>query len=80
MGPHVASAHVIGTLFDRVSLGTTWVHDIQTYGVPAGSAAILEFRIPGPGVFPFVDHDKLAYLSYGFALRFDADSSSPAAR
>ncbi|MDE3155999.1 MAG: multicopper oxidase domain-containing protein [Acidobacteriota bacterium] len=72
VGPHVASAHVIGDIFDRVSLGTTWVHDIQTWGVPAGSGAILEFRIPGPGVYPFVDHDKLAYLPFGLSLPFEA--------
>ncbi|HVB38245.1 MAG TPA: multicopper oxidase domain-containing protein [Vicinamibacterales bacterium] len=79
VGPHVASAHVIGDIFDRVSLGTTWIHDIQTDGVPAGSAAILEFRIPGPGVFPLVDHDKLAFLPFGLSLPFDA-GGAPRAR
>jgi len=70
VGPGVSSMHVIGDIFDRVSLGTTWIHDLQTDGVPAGSGAILEFRIPGPGVFVLVDHDKLAYVPYGLALKF----------
>ena len=43
---------------------------MQTYAVPAGSGAILEFYIPEEGVFPFVDHDKLAYLPSGLALAF----------
>jgi hypothetical protein len=30
----------------------------------------LEFYIPEAGVYPFVDHDKLAYLPFGFALAF----------
>jgi nitrite reductase (NO-forming) len=80
VGPGVASVHVVGSMFDRVSLGSTWVHDIQTYGVPAGSGAILEFHIPEAGVFPLVDHDKLAYLPYGLALNFDATASGPTPR
>ena len=27
------------------------MRDVQTYGVPAGSGAIVEFRIPEPGMF-----------------------------
>ena len=43
---------------------------MQTYAVPAGSGAMFEFNIPEAGVFPFVDHDKLAFLSFGLALPF----------
>src|SRR5437899_106571 len=46
------------------------VYGVQTYAVPAGSGAILEFYIPEEGVFPFLDHDKLAYLPSGLALAF----------
>ncbi|HLH31023.1 MAG TPA: multicopper oxidase domain-containing protein [Terriglobia bacterium] len=70
VGPGVASAHVIGTVLDRVYDGKTPLYGVQTYGVPAGGGAILEFYIPEEGVYPFVDHDKLAYLSYGLALPF----------
>ena len=46
------------------------VYGVQTSAVPAGSGTILEFYIPEEGVYPFVDHEKLAYLSYGLALPF----------
>ncbi len=70
VGPGVSSAHVIGSIFDRVYAGAAPVQSVQTFAVPAGSGAILEFYVPEAGVFPFVDHDKLAFLPYGFALAF----------
>ena len=70
VGPGVSAAHVIGTVMDRVYAGTPPVHGVQTFAVPAGSGAIFEFYIPEAGVFPFVDHDKLAYLPFGLALAF----------
>jgi len=70
VGPGVSSAHVIGTIFDRVYDGKDPVFDVQTYGIPAGSCAMLEFYIPVEGVYPFIDHDKPAFLSYGLALPF----------
>jgi len=70
VGPGVSSAHVIGTIFDRVYDGKDPVFGVQTYAIPAGSGAMLEFYIPEEGVYPFVDHDKLAFLSYGLALPF----------
>ena len=73
VGPGVAAAHVMGTIFDRVDDGRTVVTDVQTYGVAAGSGAIFECHVPEAGVYPFVDHDKLAYLPYGLALAFATD-------
>jgi nitrite reductase (NO-forming) len=70
VGPGVSSAHVIGTVLDRVYDGKDPVYGVQTYAIPAGSGAMLEFYIPEEGVYPFVDHDKLAFLSYGLALPF----------
>ena len=70
VGPGVSSAHVIGTILDRVYDGKDPVYGTQTYAVPAGSGAMLEFYIPEEGVYPFVDHDKLAFLPYGLALPF----------
>jgi nitrite reductase (NO-forming) len=78
VGPWTSAAHVIGTVFDRVYAGAPWVQGVQTFPVPAGSGAILEFYIPEAGVFPFVDHDKLAYLPFGLALAF-ASEGVPAA-
>lgn len=49
---------------------------VQTFAVPAGSGAILEFYIPQAGVFPFVDHDKLAFLPFGLALAFSTEGGS----
>ena len=73
VGPWVSAAHVIGTVLDRVYEGQNVISGIQTYGVPSGAGAILEFYIPEAGVYPFVDHDKLAYLSYGLSLPFATD-------
>ena len=73
VGPGVSAAHVIGTVLDRVYAGTPRVEGVQTFPVPAGAGAILEFYIPEAGLFPFVDHDKLAYLPFGFALAFTTE-------
>ena len=71
VGPGTSAAHVIGSVFQRAtSGGKDWVHGVQTFGVPAGGGAMLEFRVPQAGVFPFVDHDKLAFLPYGLSLAF----------
>ena len=70
VGPGTSAAHVIGSVFDRASAGGTWVQGVQTFGVPAGAGAMLEFYVPEAGVFPFVDHDKLAFLPYGLAVAF----------
>ena len=41
----------MGTILDTVTDGASVMRDVQTYGVPAGSGAIVEFRIPEPGMF-----------------------------
>ena len=78
VGPWTSAAHVIGSLFDRVYAGAPSVQGVQTFPVPAGSGAILEFYIPEAGVFPFVDHDKLAYLPFGLALAFSTEGGAAA--
>jgi nitrite reductase (NO-forming) len=70
VGPSTAAAHVVGSIIDRAIVGGTSLSRVQTVAVPAGSGAILEFLIPEAGVFPFVDHDKLAYLPYGLSISF----------
>jgi len=70
VGPGTSAAHVIGSVFDRASDGRTAVEQVQTFAVPAGSGATLEFYVPEAGVFPFVDHDKLAFLPFGLSVAF----------
>jgi nitrite reductase (NO-forming) len=73
VGPWTSAVHVIGSVLDRVYAGAPPVQGVQTFAVPAGSGAILEFFIPEAGVFPFVDHDKLALLPFGLALAFSTE-------
>ena len=79
VGPGTSAAHVIGSVFDRVYAGAPWIQGVQTFAVPAGAGAIFEFYIPGAGVFPFVDHDKLAFLPFGMALAFATEGVAGAA-
>lgn len=74
VGPGVSSVHVMGTILDRVTDGGRTVDNIQTYGVPAGSGAIVEFRIPEAGSYGLVDHDKLGYVPVGLVLSFTTGS------
>lgn len=79
VGPGVSAAHVIGTVLDRVYAGAPWVQGVQTFPVSSGAGAMLEFYIPEVGVFPFVDHDKLAYLPFGLSLAFATEGVAGAA-
>ena len=58
-GPNLASSfHVIGEIFDTVyQEGNTSspVHNVQTTLIPAGGAAIVEFKVNVPGTFLMVD-------------------------
>jgi nitrite reductase (NO-forming) len=60
-GPNlVSSFHVIGEIFDRVypegGIGGELKRNVQTTLVPAGGAAIVEFKVDVPGRFLLVDH------------------------
>jgi FtsP/CotA-like multicopper oxidase with cupredoxin domain len=77
VGPGVASMHVMGTILESVYDGNRIFHDIQTYGVPAGSGVIIDFRIPEEGMYGLVDHDRLAFLPYGMVLSFNAPRAGP---
>jgi len=58
-GPNlVSSFHVIGEIFDNVYTegGTIANHNVQTTLVPAGGAAMTEFRVDVPGTYILVDH------------------------
>lgn len=72
VGPGMSSVHVMGTLLDRVIDGSRRTDKVQTYGVPAGGGATIEFRIPEAGMYGFVDHDRLGYAPLGLMLSFMA--------
>jgi len=72
VGPGVSAVHVMGTILAAVSDGAAELHDVQTYGIPPGSGAIVEFRIPEAGIYGLVDHDRLSFLPYGMVISFDA--------
>lgn len=59
-GPNLTSSfHVIGEIFDKVYVeGGTHVaqHNVQTTMVPAGGAAIVDFKVDVPGTYVLVDH------------------------
>ena len=67
-GPNlVSSFHVIGEIFDRVwdQAGSVPNTDIQTTLVPAGGAAIIDFRVDVPGTFILVDHSIFRAFNKG---------------
>jgi nitrite reductase (NO-forming) len=70
VGPGTSAIHVMGTILDTVIDGASVTRDVQTYGIPAGGGAIVEFRIPESGMYGLVDHDRLAYLPYGMVIPF----------
>jgi nitrite reductase (NO-forming) len=72
IGPGVSASHVMGTILDAVYDGGSQLRNVQTYGVPPGGGAIVEFRIPEAGMYGLVDHDRLSYVPYGMVLTFDA--------
>lgn len=58
-GPNlISSFHVIGEIFDRVYIegGDMINTNVQTTLIPAGGAAIVEFKVEVPGTFILVDH------------------------
>lgn len=58
-GPNLTSSfHVIGEIFDKVYTegGTTIMENVQTTSIPAGGAAIVEFKADVPGDYVLVDH------------------------
>jgi nitrite reductase (NO-forming) len=70
-GPNATSSfHVIGEIFDRVykeaAVGSPPATNVQTTMVPAGGAAIVEFKLDVPGRYILVDH-SLSRLERGLA-------------
>jgi nitrite reductase (NO-forming) len=75
-GPNVVSSfHVIGQIFDTVypegnmSVAT---HNLQTTMIPAGGAAITEFKMSVPGTFIIVDHSLQRAFNRGALAQLKA--------
>ena len=67
-GPNlISSFHVIGEIFDRVQQegGTHPQENVQTTLIPAGGAAIVEFRTQVPGSYVLVDHSIFRAFNKG---------------
>ena len=67
-GPNlVSSFHVIGEIFDNVHVegGDLINKNIQTTLVPAGGAAIVDFKVDVPGSYTLVDHSIFRAFNKG---------------
>jgi len=67
-GPNkVSSFHVIGEIFDRVHVegGSLMNENVQTTLIPAGGAAIVEFKVDVPGSYLLVDHSIFRAFNKG---------------
>jgi nitrite reductase (NO-forming) len=67
-GPNlISSFHVIGEIFDRVwrEAGSEPNSNIQTTLVPAGGAAIVDFKVEVPGTAILVDHSIFRAFNKG---------------
>ena len=67
-GPNlVSSFHAIGEIFDRVHVegGDLINKNVQTTLIPAGGAAIVEFKVEVPGTFILVDHSIFRAFNKG---------------
>ncbi len=67
-GPNlVSSFHLIGEIFDKVYIegGNMINENVQTTLIPAGGAAIVEFKVDVPGSFILVDHSIFRAFNKG---------------
>lgn len=67
-GPNlVSSFHVIGEIFDRVHVegGSLVNKNVQTTVIPAGGAAMIEFKVEFPGEYILVDHSIFRAFNKG---------------
>jgi nitrite reductase (NO-forming) len=67
-GPNLTSSfHVIGEIFDRIypEGGMKVQEHVQTTLIPAGGAAIAEFKVEVPGTYVLVDHSLFRAFNKG---------------
>lgn len=77
-GPNlVSSFHVIGEIFDKVWFegGTRYQENVQTTLIPAGGAAIADFRLEVPGSYILVDHSIFRAFNKGALAILKADGA-----
>ncbi|MCL4215272.1 MAG: nitrite reductase, copper-containing [Gemmatimonadales bacterium] len=81
-GPNlISSFHVIGEIFDKVHVegGSLINENVQTTLIPAGGAAVVEFKLETAGTFLLVDHSIFRTFNKGalgmIAVSGAADSS-----
>ena len=75
-GPNlISSFHVIGEIFDKVYVegGDLMNENVQTTLIPAGGAAIVEFRIEVPGEYILVDHSIFRAFNKGALAQIKAE-------
>ena len=75
-GPNlVSSFHVIGEIFDKVWFegGTRFQENVQTTLIPAGGAAIADFKLEVPGSYILVDHSIFRAFNKGALAILKAD-------
>ncbi|GAA5077359.1 copper-containing nitrite reductase [Lysobacter panacisoli] len=75
-GPNlVSSFHVIGEIFDKVWFegGSRFQENVQTTLIPAGGAAIMDFRLEVPGSYVLVDHSIFRAFNKGAMAILKAD-------
>ncbi len=75
-GPNlISSFHVIGEIFDKVWFegGTRFQENVQTTLIPAGGAAIADFRLEVPGSYILVDHSIFRAFNKGALAMLKAD-------
>src|SRR5215469_4831087 len=81
-GPNqTSSSHVVGEIFTKVyengSLTAPPMTNVQTVGVPPGSAAVLEFVARKPGNFALMDH-SIARMAKGLMAAIAVSGSDDA--
>lgn len=68
-GPNLTSSfHIIGQIFDTVwpeGNTSTELHNVQTTMIPAGGAAIVQFKATVPGTYLLVDHSLVRAFNKG---------------
>jgi nitrite reductase (NO-forming) len=75
-GPNlVSSFHVIGEIFDKVWFegGSRFQENVQTTLIPAGGAAMGEFRLEVPGTYLLVDHSLFRTFNKGALAMLKAE-------
>lgn len=67
-GPNlVSSFHVIGEIFDKVRIegSSDALNNMQTTLIPAGGAAMIDFKVDYPGSYILVDHSIVRAIDKG---------------